>query len=187
MKELRLIALTGAANSGKTWAAARLCQAHGFTLVRFSDTIKRMLMVGFEIPEDRFEGFAKSEPLEDYFGLTTLEMMQALGYQGGRRALHEDIWIVPWRRAVERTGGRVVVDDLRWPNEDAAVRALGGTIWEVERPLVSNDRMVSGLTRDALIHNATTLDALIRTTDAAIREYLSTGSASQFPAGAVSR
>lgn len=62
----------------------------------------------------------------------------------GGRALAPSLWIDAWRRGLEKLALEsgsdddedltVVVDDVRFPNEVAAIRALGGAIVRVERP-----------------------------------------------------
>lgn len=60
--------------------------------------------------------------------------MQTLGTEWGRDILGSDFWIRLWRARVEQVaseGKRVVVDDLRFPNEAKAIRQLGGDIYRL--------------------------------------------------------
>ncbi|MDX2308096.1 MAG: hypothetical protein NW216_07655 [Hyphomicrobium sp.] len=43
-----------------------------------------------------------------------------------------EIWIEAWKLAAN--GRAVIADDVRFPNEAAAVRALGGIVIRIERP-----------------------------------------------------
>ena len=63
--------------------------------------------------------------------------MQLLGTEFGRELLGPDLWVNAWRRAVARyleeslVDGvplRIVCDDVRFSNEAAAIRRLGGRI-----------------------------------------------------------
>lgn len=64
---------------------------------------------------------------------TPREVMQAVG-GGARRLISERIWIDLWRDAYRASGaGRVVVDDLRYPDEKAAIEELGGEVWRSVR------------------------------------------------------
>lgn len=49
--------------------------------------------------------------------------------------------ILKERVAVQQEGGQMrhVVSDVRWPNQAAAIRAMGGQIWQVKRPGVVAD------------------------------------------------
>jgi hypothetical protein len=68
--------------------------------------------------------------------------MQTLGTEWGR-ALAPDFWVEAWKRAIERDALHasadgetvlIVVDDVRFPNEVAAIREMGGSIARIERP-----------------------------------------------------
>ena len=57
--------------------------------------------------------------------------MQTLGTEWGR-ALSPNLWIETWAASLAGLD-RVVADDVRFENEAAAVRALGGVVLRVER------------------------------------------------------
>ncbi len=57
--------------------------------------------------------------------------MQTLGTEWGR-TLAPDLWVNAWCRSIVGLK-RVVADDVRFDNEVAAVRALGGMVFEVRR------------------------------------------------------
>jgi len=56
--------------------------------------------------------------------------MQALGQ--GRERIHPDFWVRLWEREAARHA-LVVADDVRYPNEAAAIRAAGGMIVRIAR------------------------------------------------------
>jgi len=63
--------------------------------------------------------------------------MQTLGTEYGRQSVHPEVWLMCWERATRQkldAGIPVVVDDVRFPNEAALVRRLGGELWRIERP-----------------------------------------------------
>ncbi|WP_050577743.1 deoxynucleotide monophosphate kinase family protein [Sinorhizobium meliloti] len=127
----RLVALTGAAGSGKSAATKFLVERHGYTLVKFAGPLKDMLRaLGFD--DDEIEGELKETPLEMLCGKTPRQAMQTLGTQWGRDCIGEDFWIRMWRLRAAMVGGRVVVDDCRFPNEAEAIRQLGGMIIKLE-------------------------------------------------------
>ncbi|UYE95911.1 hypothetical protein KNLIENLN_00099 [Sinorhizobium phage NV1.1.1] len=130
----RLVALTGAAGSGKSTATKFLVERHGYTLVKFAGPLKDMLRA-IGLDEDEIEGEAKERPSGELCGKTPRHAMQTLGTEWGRRCVGDGFWIGLWRRRVETDladGGRVVVDDCRFPNEAEAVRQLGGMIIKLE-------------------------------------------------------
>lgn len=130
----RLVALTGAAGSGKSTATKFLVERHGYTLVKFAGPLKDMLRAA-GLSEGNIEGESKESPLALLGGKTPRRAMQTLGTEWGRNCMGEDFWINIWRSRVEAIvafTGRVVVDDCRFPNEAAAIRQLGGMIIKLE-------------------------------------------------------
>lgn len=136
----RLVALCGTAGSGKSTAAAALTEAPDaqWVRVKFADALKDMLRALYmaagldhdEI-EARIEGHLKETPCSILRGQTPRHAMITLGTEWGRDLIAHDLWISIWRRRVNKwmdLGMNVVVDDLRFANEAAAVRDLGGTV-----------------------------------------------------------
>ncbi len=172
----QIIAVMGVAGSGKTVVARRLEQ-RGFHRTRFAAPIKAMLKVGLGLSDEQLDGNSKASPIADYGGCSPRVLMQTLGTEWGRRMVHTDIWASAWKRHVASIDGPVVVDDLRFPNEAAAVRAVGGVIWRVYRPgLVTMDhaseRSQRNIEEDLLLNNATTLADLERSVDLALSTLL---------------
>lgn len=130
----RLVALTGAAGSGKSTATKFLVERHGYTLVKFAGPLKAMCRaVGFS--EEQIEGDLKEEPCVWLQGKTPRFFMQQLGTQFGRDIIGKDFWTELWVRSVNlllAEHRRVVVDDCRFPNEAEAIRQLGGMIIKLE-------------------------------------------------------
>ena len=141
----RLIALTGPAGVGKSAAAELLCgDEFAFIRVKFAEGLKAMLRslyecAGFDADEieRRIEGDLKETP-EALFGRRTpRHAMITLGTDWGRDLIVPDLWVRIWSRKVSllmATGHSVVVDDLRFPNELAAIREMGGEVYKVAGP-----------------------------------------------------
>lgn len=69
-------------------------------------------------------------------GVTSRRIQQTLGTEWGRDQIHPELWVLLARDAWNREhakGRSVVVDDMRFPNELAAVRAAGGTPVRITR------------------------------------------------------
>lgn len=172
----QIIAIMGVAGSGKTIVARRLEQ-YGFARTRFAAPIKVMLKVGLGLTDEQLDGEDKAQPIPDLGGCSARILMQTLGTEWGRRMIHPDLWASVWKRHVAKIDGPVVVDDLRFPNEAAAIREMGGTIWRVYRPgLVTMDhaseRSQKSITEDLLLNNATSLTDLEKSVDAAVASFL---------------
>jgi len=126
----RVVALTGPAGSGKSTAADYLIRQHGYERVKFAGPLKDM-MRAIGLDEDDIEGSDKELSNSLLCDKTPRHAMQTLGTEWGRKCIGEDFWVRLWLHRVA-TAKRVVVDDLRFPNEAAAVRSLGGVIIKLE-------------------------------------------------------
>lgn len=124
----RVIALSGVAGSGKSTASAFL-QSKGYRLEKFAGPLKDMLRA-IGLDDRHIEGELKQTSLEELGGLTPRYAMQTLGAEWGRKCMGEDFWINLWRSRA--ANANIVVDDCRFANEAAAVRALGGIVIKLE-------------------------------------------------------
>ena len=128
-----VIALTGLAGSGKSTASKYLVENHGYQLVKFAGPLKDMLRA-IGLGEGHIEGAHKETGLAMLFGRTPRYAMQTLGTEWGRKCMGDSFWINLWRSRIDSAlafGGRVVVDDCRFPNEADEVRKLGGVVWQI--------------------------------------------------------
>lgn len=131
-----LIGFVGYARSGKSTAATFLQDSHGFERARIAGPLKDMLRaVG--LTDRELEGDRKEAPLDLLCGRTPREAMVTLGTEWGRRMIGGAFWANAWLRRVEELGDvPIAVEDVRFPNEAEAVRALGGVIVRIENPQV---------------------------------------------------
>lgn len=134
----RIVALLGVGGSGKTVVARRLLAAN-FHRVRFADAARDMLSAGFGSSPHEIDGDQRDIQQARFGGHSTSSIMRSLIHDWGRSGVHSDIWVHEWRRRVGRIGVEhgdafVLTDDLRRPNEAAAVRDAGGVIVRITRP-----------------------------------------------------
>lgn len=137
---MRLIGLVGAKQSGKTSVSNLLVDEYGFVRMRFADGLKTMLRA-LGLNDAQLEGSDKEVPSDLLGGLTPRRAMQTLGTEWGRDLIHPDLWRnVVWGAVKQahhaNPNVRIVIDDCRFPNEYAMVRALHGEVWRVRRPSV---------------------------------------------------
>ena len=169
---IKLIALTGAAKSGKSTIAKYLSKGtdsrYGthvpFVRARFSGTLKKMLMQIPDVTEDMIEGSLKEEPQEIFGGRTPREVMQTLGTEWGRDSVYSMIWLVSWERSINDLS-YIVVEDLRYLNEAELVKNRGGQIWRIKRPDYKCNGHISetemeGIDPDLTIRNSGSLGEL---------------------------
>lgn len=176
----RVIGLTGLAGSGKSASAAVLADL-GYVRLRFAAPLKTMfrallLSAGVEDLEAiqaMVEGDQKETPQRVLGGHTPRYVMQTLGTEWGRDCLGADFWVatvMPQVEAILAQGGRVVLEDVRFANEAAAVRGLGdmAAIWQVIRRGLDAPASAHiseggvGVMPDSIIPNAHGLDDLER-------------------------
>jgi hypothetical protein len=136
MTPKRVIGFTGPAGAGKSTAAGLLVRKWCASSLPFARPLKTML-TAFGVPHENLYGTPeqKAEPLDLLCGHSARHAMQTLGTAWGR-ALGPDLWVRAWQREAHvalRLGATIVVDDVRFPNEAEAVRAMGGTIIQIVR------------------------------------------------------
>lgn len=163
---------------GKSTATRLLTEGLGYRLVKFAGPVKNIaaaflteLGVSEEEIEAFLEGHRKEETLEGYGfeKLTSRRIQQVIGTEAGRDALDPNIWTTIAGRKVRRLldqGERVVIDDMRFPNEYDTVKQMGGECWCVYNPRVPipvSDHPSEGLLsehsfNEALINDGTVED-----------------------------
>jgi len=140
-----IIALCGAAGSGKSAAADVLCREYGFVQIAFADALRDMLCGLLEtqgidhiwLTEPRYKA-APIQGLSHYSRAVTGRMlMQTLGDWG--RSIDPDWWVDTLARSAGLEAGRypvhdrIVISDVRYPNEAAFVRRHGGVLAHISR------------------------------------------------------
>jgi len=125
---MKLMGITGKAGAGKDTIADYLVREHGFTKLSFAGPLKAMLAAaGMPEPANRAD---KELPVPG-FDFTWREAAQTLGTQWGR-SLDPDIWVkVMERKLAQWPEARVVFSDVRFENEAAVIRRLGGKVLHV--------------------------------------------------------
>lgn len=138
----KIIGLSGKKGSGKTTVAVQLCHNYGFARLSLAQPMKDMLetlleyqgMFEDDIINAIWDPVCKEQPLEQLSGVSPRVALQTLGTEWGRN-LHEDFWV---RILMEKAKQypKVVVDDVRFPNEQAYMN----WVVKINRPgLVSTD------------------------------------------------
>lgn len=131
----KLIGLIGPIGAGKTTAAAYLEAMWFFKRLRFADPLKEMLQA-LGLGGRDLDGDLKETPHPRLCGRTPRHAMQTLGTEWGRRLIAPELWIEAMRFRLDEYFARphatgAVVDDVRFPNEVALLRSLGGAIWRI--------------------------------------------------------
>ena len=134
------IGLVGQRNAGKTQVADRLVEKFGFEMLGFSDPIYEIVKVfGFTDQQIQNKKF-RELPLDLLGGKSLYEFMVAIGDQFGRNMVQEDLWAdLLFSRVKTAKSDRIVVQNVRYPNEFEKCRARGAIMIGIEThlPLLS--------------------------------------------------
>jgi hypothetical protein len=161
--------------SGKSTVANFLSEEFDYSIKPFAEPLKRMVRqfledAGFTADEIRHymsEGKETSLPGLWDRPTTARHLMQTLGTEWGRELVGGGIWLKLWGSSLGE--GRVVVDDVRFPNEAEEVKARGGVVWLIERDVQSSAAVLghkseSGLGNDyefdSVLYNRGTIQEL---------------------------
>ena len=130
-----IIGLSGYARSGKDSVAQLLCLNYDFHRVSFADPIREAIItlnpkldsithVSHRVSDYGWE-VAKQDP-------EIRRLLQFMGTEVGRKMFGENIWIdMAFKQAAEYP--RVVIADVRFPNEADAIKERGGIVWRINR------------------------------------------------------
>lgn len=130
---MKLIGLIGRARSGKDTVAGYLARRHKFTQVAFADPMKEMLEVAFG--GINFREGDREQPI-DWLGKSPRQLMQTLGTEWGRNAVHPDLWTLITERKVLKAidfNWSMVISDVRFHNEADMILKHGGELWQIQR------------------------------------------------------
>jgi hypothetical protein len=166
----QVVGLIGYATAGKD-EAARALIADGWLRVAFADAVREALL---ELDPLVMSGHKLSELLyrcdfqEAKRHAEVRRLLQRLGTEAGRNIHGNDCWVQIALRKIEATTANVVLTDVRFPNEAALVRSLGGKLVYIERLGVGpvnghiSDSGIGALKAecDIAIHNDGTVEAL---------------------------
>jgi len=138
---VEILGLSGWARNGKDTVADHLISNYGYKRISFAAPMKEAL---YRLnPKITIDSVA-STPIRigvDVYGWDDLkthgpevrELLQRFGTEVGRELWGEDFWVNAAIDTIE-DGSRVVVSDVRYPNEADAIKKLGGEVWRVVRP-----------------------------------------------------
>lgn len=160
---MKLIGLSGYAQTGKDSVAAFLTEQHGYERRAFADTLREALYrlnpwltAQTETCTTRVR-YAELIDARGYEGarrtpycVEIRQLLQRLGTEVGRNMLGEDVWVEAAFRSLGSVKiwhadgspaepGKALTDayvftDVRFPNEARAIVDAGGEVWRVERP-----------------------------------------------------
>lgn len=129
--QYNLIGLVGEQGVGKTTLAKALVDVCGFTKISFADQLRQDVSELYGVGLHVMTGSFKDEPLEhDMLGRSPRQILQDHGAYMRRH--NENHWAEQGVAKVQE-GGRYVVDDVRYPNEQEMLQEKGGVVIRVTR------------------------------------------------------
>lgn len=145
MSGCNLIGLAGYAGSGKDTVADILVEHRGYMRIAFADILRQciralnpilecqslhpteirvrdaLLAYGYVEAKNRFSEYRR--------------LLQAMGTEVGREIFGEDFWVdMTMRKVHTNRGSRIVISDVRFPNEANAIQHEGGKVIRIDRP-----------------------------------------------------
>lgn len=140
-----IIGFVGLIGAGKDTAADYLVNYHGFRRDSFANTLKDAVAAVFGWDRVLLEGRTKEarawrEEVDSWWAerldipnLTPRWVLQQWGTEVCRKAFHDDIWIASLENRLLKTKDDIVISDVRFPNEIAAIHKAGGLVVRVKR------------------------------------------------------
>lgn len=131
-----VVIINGKKQSGKSTTSSYLAEVYGYEVIRFADPLKDMLRVMLrycdfddETIERCIMGDLKEAPHDILGGNSTRVCMQTLGTEW-RKMVNNRLWVdiaINRVNAILASGKRVIIDDLRLPEEFDGINDLEST------------------------------------------------------------
>ena len=183
-----LIAFSGRKRSGKDTGGEFLIEKYGYIQYSFAGPLKRACQEIFMFTDEQTEGHDK-EKYDDRWNISARKVFQIFGTEMFREKLgdffpemehiKENFWIYRfemWYKNLKETNpsAKVVVTDVRFPNEAEIVKKLGGMVIKVNRDtgmLVdghSSEKNIDLIKGDVTIENNGTLEEYYKKVEQAL-------------------
>ena len=134
-----ILGLVGATGAGKSALGNRLVNHDGYRRVHMGQPIKEML-ASLGLSQEELHGTMaiRNAPSELLSGRSPRYAMQTLGTDWGRRMISPKIWADALDRRLEQLSAegakKIVIDDVRFPEDFAVIVRRNGVIARVVRP-----------------------------------------------------
>jgi len=175
-----IIGLTGYAQSGKDTLAGMLIGLHKYDNRAFADPIRKLLYEMNPLVKDEY----RVKGIVDAYGWDKAKvefpelrsLLQTLGV-AARTIFNDQFWVSQGLSGLS-AGDKIVITDVRFPNEADAIKALGGQIWRVKRLGVEavnehvSETAMEGYKVDQIFVNNGSIEDLMALLQARMRQFL---------------
>jgi hypothetical protein len=175
-----IIGLTGYAQSGKDTMAGMLIGLHKYDNRAFADPIRKLLYETNPLVKDEY----RVKGVVDAYGWDRAKvefpelrrLLQTLGV-GARTVFNDQFWVAQGLAGLS-AGDKVVITDVRFPNEADAIKSLGGQIWRVKRIGVGavnahiSETAMDGYKVDQIFINNGSIEDLMALLQTRMRQFL---------------
>lgn len=141
-----IIGLVGFIGAGKGAVSEILVDSHNYRNDAFAASLKDACSVMFDWPRDLLEGDTKEsrafrEVTDTWWSnklgikdFTPRLALQLVGTDALRNHFNPDIWFLTLQNRLQKNPDQnVVISDVRFPNEFAMIKEMGGTILHIKR------------------------------------------------------
>jgi hypothetical protein len=146
-----IIGLTGTKNSGKDTIGNYLANKYAFTKICFAEPLKKSCQVIFGFTNYQLNDVTAKEKIDPYWKYSPREILQKVGTELFRDKLGQmfeligdDIWVkILHRKITDMINDgvdRIVITDVRFPNEANYIKKQDGYIWKVTCSNVSPNK-----------------------------------------------
>jgi hypothetical protein len=160
-----IVGITGYAQHGKDTLGQVLVESHRFVRFAFADALKSMALVidpivapyiqepkggGYEVVSRRLSTLVADYGWEEAKQYAEVRrFLQVMGTEGVRDHIGEDAWVqATAREIVGAKAERVVITDVRFPNEAAWIFSKGGKLIRIMRTNEDGSPYQNGLGTD---------------------------------------
>jgi dephospho-CoA kinase len=180
-----IIGLSGYAQTGKDTVAEHLTGKYGYRRVAFADPIRQALYrLDPIISLGEFAGVHLSQAVDGLGweevkrqSAETRRLLQVLGTEVGREMFGQDFWVNQGMRNAGKFD-KVVLTDVRYPNELRAIKAREGIVIRIVKPGTgavnghNSETALDNFSFDATIVNDGSKEDLYKKIDKVIKEYV---------------
>lgn len=144
MDNIKLIGITGRKYCGKDTLGNYFVEQYGFERMAYADALKEATRCIFDFDDEQLYGNSK-EIIDPYWNVTPRQVLQFIGTDLFRNHIKEllpdmgkDIWIHVIKRKImnklkKNPNTKIVITDIRFPNELQAIKDLGGITIKIQR------------------------------------------------------